>query len=386
MASGSRQLTDEPGVRRHGLRPDEAAHSGNALPMSDVARRVRALSTDRWGPSRAVEMVGRAQNYLHLLAKVTKVAGFSEPVLITGESGVGKELLAQAIYLLGQPAGRPFVSVNCPQFQEDNLTVSELFGHVRGSFTGAVADRHGAFDEADGGVIFLDEIADLNPGTQAMLLRTLSTGELKPLGAAQSHSVNVRVVAATNEPINHLVMSKRFRYDLFFRLRYFHLDVPPLRERGDDWALILEYFLRRLCERHGVRKSFAPTAMKRLETYHWPGNVRQLGTLVTTGYAMADGDTIDLDDIESLIDDEMLPESDPEDLWRSVVDGQRGFWEAVHDPYMNRDLNRSQLNRFIRKGLAVSENRYSRLLELLRLPASDYQRFMDFLRHHHLKP
>ncbi len=354
--------------------------------LGDLALRVRARSIERWGKPRAVEMVGQARNYLDLQTRIEKVAAFAEPVLVTGESGVGKELIAQAIYLLGAAKGCPFVSVNCPQFQEDNLTVSELFGHARGSFTGAVADRRGAFDEANGGVIFLDEIADLDPGTQAMLLRTLSTGEIRPLGARQSHSVDVRVVAATNVPLNHLVMTRRFRYDLFFRLRYFHLEVPPLRERGDDWALILEYYLRRLCEKYGVRKSFAPSAMKQLESYQWPGNVRQLITLVTTGYAMADGNTIDMDDVVSLLDDGLLSEQDPEDLWRSVVDGHKDFWVAVYEPFMNRDLNRAQVIRFMRKGLAAAEGRYSRMVDLLRLPACDYQRFMDFLRHHQLKP
>ena len=354
--------------------------------LSPSAQRIRTLSIERWGEARAVEMIGLARSYVDLHNKAEKIAPFSEPVLITGESGVGKELLAQTIYLLGHPKGKPFVSVNCPQFQEDNLTVSELFGHTRGSFTGAVADRLGAFDEADGGVLFLDEIGDLNPGTQAMLLRVLSTNELKPLGAARSQSVEVRVVAATNVQLNHLVMNKRFRYDLFFRLRYFNLQVPPLRERDDDWALLVEYYLRRLCDRHGVRKAFSPSALKQLEAYHWPGNVRQLMTMVTTGYAMADGATIQMHDVASVIDDGLTSEVDRDDLWARVTGGGQDFWQVVYEPFMNRDLNRAQLTRFVRTGLGIAKGRYSALLELLGLPSTDYQRFMDFLRHHELKP
>jgi DNA-binding NtrC family response regulator len=369
----------------HSSSPDgvSAAFGPN---LSERAQRVRALSVARWGEHRAVEMVGCAGNYLDLLSRIEKVAPYSEPVLISGESGVGKELMARAIYLLSQPRSSPFVPVNCPQFQEDNLTVSELFGHTKGSFTGAVADRRGAFDEADGGVIFLDEIADLNPGTQALLLRTLSTGELKPLGATQPHTVSVRVVSATNVPLNHLVITKHFRYDLFFRLRHFHLHVPALRERGDDWARILDFCLRRLCERYGVRKTFSRSAIRALEGYRWPGNVRQLITLVTTGYAMADGAVIEADDIAEQLEDGALEERSPDDLLLQVIDGAKDFWQIIYQPFMERDLNRSQVKAVIKRGLVVAEGHYSRLVDLMHMPAADYQRFMDFLRHHRLKP
>src|SRR5206468_7016675 len=148
-------------------------------------------------------MVGISEPFQALLGKLEKVARFREPVLVTGESGVGKEGVAQALYLLSQQTmGRPYVAVNCPQFQEDNLTVSELFGHAKGSFTGALTDRRGAFEEADGGVLFLDEVGDLHLTAQAMLLRTLQTGEFKPLGAARSRLADVRVVSATNRSLN----------------------------------------------------------------------------------------------------------------------------------------------------------------------------------------
>src|SRR5262249_52790070 len=157
-----------------------------------------------------------------------------------------KEGVAQAVYLFGQMIGRPYIAVNCPQFQEDNMTVSELFGHTKGSFTGALTDRRGAFEEADGGVLFLDEIGDLHPTAQAMLLRVLASGEVRPLGATKHRTVEVRVVSATNRPLNRLIMNQQFRYDLFFRLRHFHLDIPPLRDRGDDWRLVMDYWLARL--------------------------------------------------------------------------------------------------------------------------------------------
>src|SRR5205807_1248208 len=181
--------------------------------------------------------------------------------------------------------------------QDGNLTVSELFGHTRGSFTGAIADRRGAFEEADGGVIFLDEVGDLHLTAQAMLLRSLQTGEFKPLGATRARSADVRVVSATNRSLNTLVVTNQFRYDLLFRLWYFHLAVPPLRERADDWRLIVEYTLMSLARKDGIAKRMSEPALNALANYHWPGNVRQLISVVTMGYAMAEGTCIESEDI-----------------------------------------------------------------------------------------
>jgi two-component system response regulator AtoC len=267
--------------------------------MSEHALRIRAVSIERWGEGRALEIVGLSPVFLELQSKLVKAARYREPVLITGESGVGKEWVAQAIYLLGAAKGRPYVSVNCPQHQDGNLTVSELFGHTKGSFTGAIADRRGAFEEADGGVLFLDEVGDLHLTAQAMLLRSLQTGEFKPLGATRARSADVRVVSATNRSLNALVGTNQFRYDLLFRLWYFHLAVPPLRERGDDWRLILEYCLLNLARKYGVAKPMSAASLRVLERYDWPGNVRQLISVATMGYAMAEGAFIEPEDFEA---------------------------------------------------------------------------------------
>jgi DNA-binding NtrC family response regulator len=355
--------------------------------FSERAQRLRAASIARWGENRALEMVGLSEPFQALLSKLEKVARFREPVLVTGESGVGKEGVAQAVYLLSQQtAGRPYVAVNCPQFQEDNLTVSELFGHAKGSFTGALTDRRGAFEEADGGVLFLDEIGDLHPTAQAMLLRVLANGEIRPLGSSKHRSVEVRVVSATNRPLNRLVISQQFRYDLFFRLRHFHLEIPPLRERGDDWRLIMEYWLARLARKYGVERRFSSRAVRVLESYHWPGNVRQLIGVVSMGYAMADGELIEVEDFSSLLDQAESGEESGASLYERVARHGEDFWQVVYQGFMDRDLNREQVRIFIKKGLAASEGNYRQLLARLRLPASDYQRFMDFLRHHNLKP
>jgi DNA-binding NtrC family response regulator len=369
-----------------------AATSGGVMAdersLSPPAQRLRALSIERLGPERAIELVGLAPSLHDALGKLEKIARYREPVLITGESGSGKEFFAQAVHLFGGVRNSPFVPVNCPQYQEGNLTVSELFGHTRGSFTGAIADRKGAFEEADGGVIFLDEIADLHASAQVMLLRALATGEFRPVGATRSRTVDVRVVSATNRPLNQLVMQNQFRYDLLFRLRQFHINIPPLRERGDDWRLLADFWLARLARQYGVAKRFSATAMKVLERCAWPGNVRQLIGIVRTGYAMADSSTIEPGDFAL-----QLEESEPgaagaegPGLYERVVDHGEEFWAIVYEAFMNRDLNRAQVKAVIRSALTAAGGNYRRVLELFRLPASDYQRFMDFLRHHDLKP
>ncbi|MFH1558116.1 MAG: sigma 54-interacting transcriptional regulator [Pseudomonadota bacterium] len=159
----------------------------------------------------------------------------------------------------------------------------------KGSFTGATSDRKGCFETGDGGVVFLDEIADLHMSAQVMLLRALAAGEFQPLGADFRRQVNVRVITATNRPIEKLLVAREFRHDLLFRLRYLHLNVPPLRERGDDWLLLLDYALDRLHRKYGVAKRFSRDSLDRLAGYDWPGNVRQVMSVAAAGYALADG-------------------------------------------------------------------------------------------------
>ena len=374
--------------------------------LAPVAQRVRALSVVRWGAAQAVEIVGRSPAMIALLARLEKVARYREPVLITGESGVGKESLAQAVYLLGQPNGGPYVSVNCPQYQEGNLTVSELFGHTKGSFTGAVADRRGAFEEANGGVIFLDEVGDLHTTAQAMLLRALATGEFRPLGANRPRSADVRVVSATNRQLNALMITQEFRYDLFFRLRHFHLHVPPLRERGDDWRLVVDACLARMAAKYGVEKRCSQRALSLLESYDWPGNVRQLLSVISTGYAMADNDVIEPEDFENLLEQRGEAQAQPVDTVRrepalaapsytgadavrlldDVRTGERTFWDAIYQPFLNRDLNREQVRAIVAEGLREAGGSYRRLIDILRLLPAEYQKLMAFLRHHNLKP
>lgn len=393
MEAGSTLSTR--GVRGRGVsRPaSPSVHTMNAGGFfSDIALRVRDHSITAYGESRPIEMIGRSDCYVDALRKIEKVASFQEPVLIVGESGVGKESLAQAIHLLGNRRSKPMVSVNCPQYREGNLTVSELFGHRRGSFTGATADRQGCFESANGGVIFLDEIGDLHMSAQVMLLRALATGEFQPLGADYTRTVNVRVVAATNRPLDRLMIGEEFRHDLFYRLQYFLIKVPPLRERGDDWKLLLDYFLASLHRKYGVEKRFDADSMRILETYDWPGNVRELLGVTTAAYAMSDGSLIRPDDFVNSLSRSIAPTAssqgaDPTDeLHLRMSQGGESFWDVVHKPFIERELSRRDVRRIIEAGLRETRGSYRHLLELYRMRQDDYQKFMDFLRHHRLKP
>jgi len=354
--------------------------------MTEIAQRVQEVSLEEWDDHRMVSIVGRSTPMENVLNQVKRIAEFDEPVLLTGESGSGKEWLAQSLFLLGGRRGKPYRPVNCPQFQEGNLTVSELFGHTRGSFTGAVEDRKGCFEAADGGVVFLDEIGDLHPSAQMLLLRSLATGEFYPLGSVSPRSVNVRVIAATNRDVDELLADDSFRDDLFFRLRYFHISVPPLRERDDDWVLLVNYFLEGLRNRYGVSKTFSNDSMRLLAAHHWPGNVRELASVVTTGYAMSDKPLIEPGAFESqLMNRQPCGEDLTDELWRRVVHDGEDFWNTVHEAFMVRELNRAQTRDIIRRGLTRVNGSYKHLLAEFNLPGSDYQRFMDFLRNHRLK-
>src|ERR1700693_285861 len=302
--------------------------------MSDFALRVRKLSIAEWGYRKAVEMIGAASCYLDVQRRIERIARFNEPALITGESGSGKEALAQAVFLAGPRLGKRFISVNCPQYVEGNLTVSELFGHKKGSFTGAIADRKGCFEIADGGVIFLDEIGDLHMSAQMMLLRVLASGEFQPLGSEEPRMVNVRVVAATNRPLNNLMRSADFRHDLYHRLCCFLVKVPPLRERGDDWYLLIEHTLSRLCRQYGKVKRFSQASLKALGGVRWPGNVRELISVTTTGYALCEGDVIQPEDLISHIAEDLEEPQDASDnLYDRLTSRGANFWDVVYAPF-----------------------------------------------------
>lgn len=362
--------------------------------QSELSRRIQERSIERWGTGKRTVLVGRHPALTEALERLVRFAAFETPVLITGETGTGKELFARGLYLLSRRARGPFLGVNCAQYQDTQLIASELFGHRRGSFTGAVSDHRGVFEEAEGGVVFLDEIGELSPAAQSMLLRALGENEIVAVGSARATPINVRVIAATSRDLLTLVERGAFRADLYYRLRHLHVRVPPVRERGADWQLILDYYLQGLNAAERTRKVFSSDALLTLTRYAWPGNVRELCGVVDMGFALSDGVEIAPADfaesLERVSRTEQLsrvPVSrEPLSDLARLASGDGTFWETVYRPFMDRELSRADVRSLIDQGLATTRGSYKRLLKVFGIADEDYLRFMDFLRHHDLKP
>ena len=246
------------------------------------------------------ELIGRSAAMQQLFDMISLVADSSATVLTQGESGTGKELVAKTIHLLSRRRERPFVVIDCGSLPE-TLLESELFGHVKGAFTGAVANKPGLFEEAHGGTIFLDEIADTTPTFQAKLLRVLQEGEVKRVGGNRPIKVDVRVISATNKDLAELVKMKRFRQDLYYRLAVLPLSVPPLRERREDIALLVEHFVQQSCARHRQAPRTVPADVQQaLTEAPWPGNVRELQHCVERAVVTTKGAVLSCADIVAL--------------------------------------------------------------------------------------
>ncbi len=245
-------------------------------------------------------MVGESETMAQLREQIAMAAPTNGRVLVFGENGTGKELVARTVHALSRRHTGPFIEVNCAAIPEE-LIESELFGHVRGAFTGAVSDRRGKFEAADGGTIFLDEIGDMSLKTQAKVLRALQEQVVEPVGSTQRVSVDVRVIAATNKDLPVAIRSGEFREDLYFRLAVIPIFVPPLRDRREDIPVLAEYFMAGFAQEYGRRpKAFAPDAVVLLQRYGWPGNVRELRNLIERLAIMAPGDTIPASDLAFL--------------------------------------------------------------------------------------
>ncbi len=246
------------------------------------------------------EIVGNSYPLRQVLERVERVAPTEARVLVTGENGTGKELIARAIHRLSPRFDRPFVEVNCAAIPSE-LIESALFGHIKGSFTGAVADRAGKFEQADTGTLFLDEIGDMSPDAQAKVLRALEQGVITRVGSSKSVDVDVRVIAATNKDLESRIDDGHFREDLFYRLNVVPIHVPPLRERREDIPMLVQHFSAIMAKRDGMpRRQFETAAIERLKTLSWPGNVRELRNTVERLLILAAGDVVSVGDVERL--------------------------------------------------------------------------------------
>ena len=287
----------------------------NALDRHTLARQVSELRT-RLGEG---ELIGRSDAMRALKSQIAKAAPTRGRILITGESGTGKELVARAVHRGSALAERPFVRINCAAISRD-LIESELFGHEKGAFTGAVAERRGVFETADGGTLLLDEIGDMSAAAQAKLLRVLQTGELQRVGGEETVRVDVRVLAATNKDLERAVRDGQFREDLYFRLNVIPLHVPPLRERREDIPLFAETFADAACRENGFApKRIESAAMERLRAWPWPGNVRELKNTMERAVIFS-GESIGLVDLPDEIRPGATPGSDSEVTLREFRD------------------------------------------------------------------
>jgi len=270
---------------------------------SHQERRIRAVENENQALRDEVEqvemfeeIVGKSPALQEVLARVARVAPTDSTVLITGETGTGKELMARAIHKRSQRSSKPFVSVNCAAIPKD-LIASELFGHEKGAFTGALQRRIGRFEQAEGGTIFLDEIGELPPETQVALLRVLQEREFERVGGAQPVRANVRVIAATNRNLEAAIEEGSFRSDLFYRINVFPVEVPSLRARRDDIQLLAQYFIHRFASKSGKKiTSIRKSSLERLESYSWPGNIRELQNVIERSVILCDTDEFSVDE------------------------------------------------------------------------------------------
>jgi two-component system, NtrC family, response regulator AtoC len=335
-------------------------------------------------------LLGNSIVIRELQEEIDDVARSDAKVLITGESGSGKELIAHAVHARSPRAARPFVAVNCAGVPE-TLLESELFGHVKGSFTGAYRDRPGKLEQAHHGTIFLDEIGEMTLRMQGLLLRFLETGELQKVGADQTEGrVNVRVIAATNRTLRDMIAQGQFREDLFYRLNVIHLVAPPLREHKDDIPMLVEHFLARFAaDSRFVPKEISPEAFAAMMDYSWPGNVRELENVIERCAVTGTKRLIEAADLPADVRANRSGWARRErrkgmadELYKRIIDQRESFWTVVYPLYMQREITRSSVRDLVRKGLKEARGNYKIVARMFNMQDSEYKRFLNFLRKH----
>ena len=334
------------------------------------------------------QLIGTSLSTRRVLDDVACAANSDAKVLITGESGVGKEVVAQLVHQGSRRAHAKLIAINCAGVP-DSLLASELFGHIRGSFTDAYRDKQGWLEQAHGGTIFMDEVGEMSHQMQALLLRFLENGEIQRVGSDRRSSiVDVRVIAATNRLLTDRIAANEFREDLFYRLNVIHIEIPPLRERPEDVRPLVDHFLQLFGDTYRVaRPILSAEALDQLTASPWPGNVRQLRNVIERLVVRAGREVITTADLPR----EVLSMSAPEivvtrriaveDLFGRMVRDGETFWDAVYEPFMARDLTRDELRALVRQGLSQTRGGYKAVAALFNVP-SDHRRLMAFLRKH----
>jgi transcriptional regulator with PAS, ATPase and Fis domain len=340
-----------------------------------------------------LSILGETPAVLTLRENIAFAARSDAKVLISGESGVGKELVSRLVHSQSRRAAWPLVTVNCAAIAE-TLLESELFGHSRGSFTGAYRDRTGLLERAHRGTVFMDEVGETSPRMQGLLLRFLETGEIQPVGSERIQTrVDVRVIAATNRVLIDRVAAGEFREDLFYRLNVIHLTVPPLRERRGDVPVLLEHFLRSFAVQYGTEvPRLSPEAIEVFLEHDWPGNVRELKNVVERLVIARRSGLLERGDIQiDAASAQRYPAakaatqaiSRADALLEEIVTHGQSFWSAAYAPFMSRDLTRGDLRELISKGLERTAGDYRALTVHFNMPDADAKRFVAMLRKYH---
>ncbi len=338
-------------------------------------------------------MIGKDGGLADLIAEAEYVAASDSKVLITGESGVGKELLARHIHEHSRRNKRPMITINCAGVPE-SLLESELFGHVRGSFTDAYRDRRGLLELADGGTVLLDEVGEMSLRMQALLLRFLESGEIQRVGSERhTTTVDVRVIAATNRDLLERTRQKEFREDLYYRLNVVHLVIPPLRMRRGDIRPLFEHYLRIMAEQHRLAAcEISPEAWSCVEAASWRGNIRELKNVAERVALRFAGRTVTASDVRVQMGEhpaqpaaaEAPPRNYVDELARSFYEKMtrqhETFWTAVYEPFMQRDITREVVRAVVGLALAEARGNYRIVLMLFNLPPNEYKKFLNFLQ------
>ena len=335
-------------------------------------------------------LIGASEALRDIEQEIECAARSDAKVLVTGESGVGKDIVARLIHQRSRRSGS-FVTINCAGVP-DSLLESELFGHVRGSFTGAYRDKRGWLDQAQGGTIFMDEVGEMSLRMQALLLRFLESGEIQRVGSDRIQpGGNIRVIAATNRNLVERVADQTFREDLYYRLNVIHVAISPLRERPEDVEPLIAHFVKAFSEsHHSPEPMVTPEAMEKLIAYPWPGNVRELRNIIERLVIRNRDGAIQVTDLPrevssravrpALTAEEAPRESRPDALYDRMMQSGDSFWTVVRDPFMQRDLTRDDLRVIVSRGLKETRGSYKGLVAVFNLETGDYKRLLNFLR------
>ncbi len=338
-------------------------------------------------------LVGSSPLIADLRLEIERVARSDAKVLTTGESGVGKEVVARAIHAASSRQHHEFVAVNCAGLPE-TLLESELFGHTKGSFTGAYRDKPGKLEIAHDGTLFLDEVGEMTLRMQGLLLRFLETGEIQKVGAERAGAaVNVRLIAATNRNLRQLIEQGLFREDLYYRLNVINLKIPPLRDRRGDIPELVAHFMRRHTSNghRGEVRRIDPEAVKVLSEYPWPGNVRELENAIERLVVTVPAETIMVKDLPAELQVQrhiaVRPKHErrrtvADDLYKRLTEEHESFWNIVYPLYMHREITRGNVRDLIRKGLEDARGNYKLVTRLFNIDPREYKKFLNFLRKH----